>query len=70
MLHRLLFLATVLLSSTAAYAQTLVGLTDGNTLVRFPATAPGAVLASTPVTGLQAGETLVGLDVQIGRAHV
>lgn len=64
MLHRLLFLATVLLSSTAAYAQSLVGLTDGNTLVRFPATAPGAVLASTPVTGLQAGETLVGLDVR------
>ncbi len=43
-------------------AQTVVGLDDGNRLHRFSAAAPGVVVASPIVTGLAAGDTLVGID--------
>ncbi|MCR4410891.1 MAG: DUF4394 domain-containing protein, partial [Thermoguttaceae bacterium] len=42
----------------------LVGLGAGNTLVRFRASAPGTILATVPITGLAAGETVVGIDVR------
>jgi hypothetical protein len=61
---RLVLFTTLLLASASALAQTIVGLNDGNALVRFPAAAPGTVLATTPVTGLQAGDTLLGIDVR------
>src|SRR3712207_4408284 len=44
---------------------TLVALTTANSLVRFDSAAPGTLLGSAtplPITGLQAGETLQGID--------
>jgi hypothetical protein len=64
MRKRLALLAAALFTSASALAQTVVGLNDANGLVRFPANAPGTVLATTPVTGLQAGDTLLGIDVR------
>ncbi|MBC8084070.1 MAG: DUF4394 domain-containing protein [Hymenobacter sp.] len=50
-----------------ATAQTIYGLSPGltagtNILVAFSATAPGTLTATLPITGLTAGQTLVGLD--------
>src|SRR3954454_8397352 len=43
---------------------TIAGLTEANTLVLFDATTPGTVLGEQPLTGLQPGEALVGIDVR------
>ncbi|MBB5208646.1 DUF4394 domain-containing protein [Chiayiivirga flava] len=59
---RCIVLAALVAASPAAFAQTVIGLNDGNTLVRFSASAPGAVPATVPVSGLDAGETLLGID--------
>src|SRR5918999_6124129 len=48
----------------ASAADAIFGLTDENRLVRFNSDNPGNVLATIPVQGLQAGESLVGLDVR------
>ena len=40
----------------------LVGIAGGTMLVRFSAAAPGTILSSLAITGLQAGETVLGLD--------
>jgi cysteine-rich repeat protein len=40
----------------------LLGLTAANNVVRFASGAPGTIISTTAVTGLQAGETLVGID--------
>ncbi len=53
-----------LLAAGSVQAQTVLGLTDNNSLLRFPATAPGVLLANTPVSGLAAGESLLGIDVR------
>ncbi len=45
-----------------AKAEQIVALTTQNSLLRFDSAAPGAVLSSTPVTGLQPGEALLGID--------
>jgi hypothetical protein len=50
--------------SGEASAQVMWGLTENQTLVRFSAAAPGTPIASLPVTGLQAGEQLVGIEVE------
>lgn len=48
----------------ASAADAIFGLTDDNRIVRFNSDAPGKVLETVPVQGLQPGETLVGLDVR------
>src|SRR5829696_2327008 len=53
-----------LLASTRAGAEILYA-TNGSLVSRFDSTAPGFVI-NVPVTGLQAGETLVGIDVRPG----
>ncbi len=53
-----------LLFAGPGQAQTVLGLDDGNALLRFPAAAPGVLLANTPVMGLAAGERLLGIDVR------
>ncbi|TGE16271.1 DUF4394 domain-containing protein [Hymenobacter elongatus] len=63
----MLGLAALTLTAGAASAQTVYGLASvaGNTassLVTFSATAPGTFTATLPITGLGAGQTLVGLD--------
>jgi hypothetical protein len=40
----------------------LYGVTTGNSLVRFNASAPGTILATTSITGLQSGETVLAID--------
>ena len=50
--------------SGASAADAIYGLTDDNRLVRFNSDAPGHVLQTVPVQGLQQGETLVGIDVR------
>ncbi len=64
----LLGLAALGLSAGAAQAQTVYGLvsTAGavTNLATFQATAPGTFTATVPVTGLTAGQTLVGLDTR------
>lgn len=59
---RSIVLAALVATSPVTFAQTVIGLNDGNTLVRFSASAPGAVPATVPVSGLEAGETLLGID--------
>ncbi|WP_435018062.1 DUF4394 domain-containing protein [Tundrisphaera sp. TA3] len=41
---------------------TALGVTAGNTLIRFDTAAPSAIIATTPITGLAQGDTLNGLD--------
>ena len=50
------------LTFTTAAAATLFGVTDTNQLVSFRTTAPGTLLSSVPITGLQGGETIIGFD--------
>jgi hypothetical protein len=50
--------------AAASAADAIYGLTDDNRIVRFNSDAPGKVLQTVSVQGLQAGETLVGLDVR------
>ncbi|MGY3088770.1 hypothetical protein ACVWYF_001810 [Hymenobacter sp. UYAg731] len=57
--------ALLLLTSAAAQAQTAYGLQTSATatsLVTFQVTAPGTLTATTAITGLGTGQTLVGLD--------
>ena len=42
----------------------LIALRNGVELVRFHSATPGTVFSVTPVTGLQPGETLVGIDLR------
>jgi hypothetical protein len=50
------------LNSGWAEAESLTGLTSTGNLVRFDSTTPGTIDSSVAITGLQAGETLLGLD--------
>jgi len=52
------------LASSMSLAQTVVGLTDGNRLVRFSASAPGVGIGSVPITNLDQGDVLLGIDVR------
>jgi hypothetical protein len=54
--------AACALAPRPASAQTAYGITGTGQLVRFSATAPNVFLSSVAVTGLQAGETLLGID--------
>jgi hypothetical protein len=40
----------------------VIGLTTNNSLVQFNSARPGAILRSTPITGLQSGESILGID--------
>lgn len=64
MLKKILVGTALLVGSPCLLAQTVVGLGPSNTLVRFSATSPAAVSASMPISGLNGGDTLVGLDVR------
>lgn len=64
-IHSLFSLGLVLAagaSAVTASAQQAVGLTASGSLITFNVTAPGTALTTTAITGLAAGETLVGLD--------
>src|SRR4051812_33031925 len=54
--------AAVLLAGSTAQAATVYGLTSTGSLVQFNSATPGTIARSVPVTGLQPGETLQGID--------
>ena len=54
----------------ASAADAIYGLTDDNRIVRFNSDAPGKILRTVPVQGLQQGETLVGIDVRPANDHL
>lgn len=64
MFSRMCAALALLVASPLLFAQTVVGLTDTNRLVRFSAVTPGNVLSSVPVTNLEAGDPLLGIDVR------
>ncbi len=43
---------------------TVFGLTTSNNLIRFNSARPNIILATVAITGLQAGENLIGIDVR------
>lgn len=45
-------------------------ITTGNVLIRFNAGQPAKLLASQPLKGLQAGETLLGIDYRIAKGQL
>lgn len=55
-------LATLTIVDNETPPVSLLGLTNNNKLVRFDAANPGTILNTVTVTGLQAGETLRGID--------
>src|SRR5207249_2241903 len=48
----------------AAVNSTLFALTTGNALLRFDSATPGTILSTTAITGLPAGENLLGIDAR------
>ena len=48
--------------ATPATAEVIIGLTDANSLVRFSSNDPGTTSGQVAVTGLVAGDRLVGID--------
>jgi hypothetical protein len=49
---------------TTSRAEQLIGLTSNNGLVTFDSATPGTPIPVVAVTGLQAGETLIGIDIR------
>ena len=57
--------ATVtILDNETSSAVTLFAVTAANNLVRFSSATPGTIDATVAITGLQAGETILGIDVR------
>jgi Domain of unknown function (DUF4394)/PEP-CTERM motif len=54
--------ATALTLATPAAAEVIYGLTDGGSLVTFDSALPGVTAAPVPISGLGAGEVLIGID--------
>jgi hypothetical protein len=42
--------------------ETVFAVTSGNNLLRFNSNTPGSIVSTTPITGLQAGENVLGID--------
>ncbi len=64
MFSRLCAALALLAASPSLLAQTVVGLTDANRIVRFSANTPGTVVATVDVTQLEPGDRLLGIDVR------
>ena len=64
MFSRICFALALLFASGSVWAQTVVGLTDGNRLVRFSAQVPGTIIGSVAISNLQQGDILLGVDVR------
>lgn len=56
--------ALCLLAAGAASGASIVGLTTSNRLVTFDSAAPGVSLFDVAVNGLEAGESLIGIDLR------
>jgi hypothetical protein len=58
----MLILGPLVLGCSRAEAETLTGLTSTGNLVTFDSGTPGTIDSSLAITGLQGGETLLGID--------
>ncbi len=57
-----MFLAVFVFGLTGAKAATLYGVTNANSLIRFDSATPGTISTVGAITGLQGGESVVGID--------
>lgn len=64
MLKKMIITVALLALSAGSYAQTIVALNSGTTLLRFSATAPAGIASNIPLVGLAGGDSLVGIDVR------
>lgn len=55
-------MAVAMLAVSGAQAEFIYGLVGGNSLVKFDSASPGMVGNSVPVIGMDAGESLLGID--------
>lgn len=64
MLRKILLSTSLITSLCGGYAQaqTVVGLTASNQLTTFNASAPGTLSATIAITGIDAGQMIVGMD--------
>jgi hypothetical protein len=60
----------LLLTATEAQATTIIGLTDSNKLVLFDSATPENIIATTNITGLQSGESVLGIDFRPGTSKL
>src|SRR5262249_31358318 len=54
--------ATVTILDNDTTPTNAFGVDAANNLVRFSTASPGTIVSSTPITGLQAGETILAID--------
>ncbi len=50
--------------------ETIFAVTTSNNLIRFNSNTPGTIVSSTPIVGLQPGETMVGIDFRPGTGEL
>jgi hypothetical protein len=55
-------LGSLALGSGRAQAESLIGITTTSNLVTFDSATPGTIATSVAISGLQSGETLLGID--------
>ena len=55
-------LASAVVGSGRAEAESLIGLTTTGRVVTFDSASPGTIISDVSITGLQSGETLLGID--------
>src|SRR5438105_303745 len=60
--RRPLFSACVESLESRTLLTSMYALTTGNALLNFDSATPGTIVSTTPVTGLQASENLLGID--------
>lgn len=58
---------TTMVPEGAARAEKAVAVTASNKLIKFNAGQPGRILSTTSISGLQAGETLLGIDYRVSK---
>lgn len=56
--------AAILLSAASSHAAVIYGVTSSNSLVRFNSSTPGVVNSIGAITGLAAGDTILGIDMR------
>ncbi|MDO9359394.1 MAG: DUF4394 domain-containing protein [Polaromonas sp.] len=58
---------TTMVPEGVARAEKAVAVTASNKLIKFNAGQPGRILSTANITGLQAGETLLGIDYRVSK---
>ena len=63
-------IAALAIPASASAAEAIYGVTTDNQLILFTSDAPGAVQGAVPISGLQPGEQVVGIDVRPSDDHL